>query len=199
MKALQFLALQFLCAAALIATFSGCSGSNPSGGLPTTGDFAIPEQCEVREGVEVVELGFSGVDSGRIELDEGETRRIAVTARLANPAPTPGLTTLCFVVRDVQAPVAPVIAAGFTPVLAGETEPNRPFEAFAVTCEDGEVVGESISLHSDDADDIDDSTNERRTNIYIQYTGDLQTFLGSDVVTGIDGVKSERIRVVCNR
>jgi hypothetical protein len=181
---------------ALLPVFT-CGGGRSGGGLPTTDDVIIPEQCVLDEDIEVTELSFRGVDSGLIELDEGEERNIRVWAELDEPSSGPSV--VCFVVRDVQVGPAPPIASGFTIVRAGQRVPNQAIEAFAVACENGEIVGRSTLSASLGGDEVDASTNERSTRIFIQHTEDVRTFLGTDVVTGLQGERSERIRVRCRR
>ena len=177
---------------------SACGSGDSGGGLPTTDDVAIPEQCELDGDVAVAELGFRDVNGDRIELSEGETRAIKVWARLEAAAPAGGASVICFVVRDVQVPFSPIIATGFTAIPAGQTEPNFAVEGFSVTCQDGKVAGVSTLTGPFGGDAADASTNERSTRIFIQHTEELRTLLGTETVVGLQGVKSDRIRVVCD-
>ena len=185
------------CFSLLFLTLTACGSGDGGGGLPTTDDVEIPEQCQLDENISVAELSFRDVGD-RIELSEGETRPVKVWAKLESAAPPGAVTVICFVVRDVQVGFSPILANGFTAIQAGRTEPTIAVEGFSVTCRDGKVAGISTLTAPFGGDGADASSNERSTQIFLQHTGELRTFLNTETVTGLQGVRSDRIRVVCD-
>ena len=181
-----------LCAALVLSACgdrSGNSGEGPSVGpinLPDELATTLPENCESRPGFAINSITIN--DNGPIDLDEGEVHTLNVTVQ--SSPPNDGFQTGCLIIRDVGIIPNP-IGAGVALVADNG---NQVVSDLKITCENGEVKGAGSGILGGD---LNRSSGERRTRIYVQHARDERQI--GDATIGVQGVKSNRIRVRCQR
>ena len=164
-------------------------GDGPSIGpinLPEELATTLPENCASQPGFAVNSITIN--DDGPIILNDGEVHTLDVT--LAVTPPSDGLQTACLLIRDVGVIPNP-IGAGVALVADNGAQ---GVSALRITCEDGEVKGAGQGILGGE---LNRSSGERRTRIYVQHARDERQV--GDATVGVQGVKSNRIRIRCRR
>ena len=180
-KGMRFLALTAM--AVLSMTVLGC-GTTPSD--------EVPDEFELPAGVEVVSIELDEDDEG--DLPSSGRKGFSVTVTLSGSLPSGSAVIIPYIVRDVELIGGRALCAGFVGMSAADGVSATRTDSFFMECVDGEVVGRASS-DLWDMDELDDSSGEGSTRIYAQHYVGLKTFLGW--TTGVEGVKSNKIRVSC--
>ena len=153
------------------------------------------EGCELPPGVSVVSLELNEDQAG--ELPASGEVGFTVTATLNRSLTGDEFAMVCYIVGDSEVIRGDPIAAGFVYISSSDGDSATRDNNFNLTCEDGKVAGRAISSIND-MDQYDRSTGERNTRIYVQHPEGLQSFAGL-LTVGVNGPKSNRIRVECPR
>lgn len=178
----------------LSAILTGCP-STP----PTTADIFVPENCQLAEGLSVEVITIDTADEFLIVGN----MNVPIRVKLSGPAPS--VQFVCLVVRDQQVPVSMPITMAVVPVPVN-LDHSVNFTGFRLGCDADEHVVASASAGM--PTDLDSSTRERRTRIFVQHIENADSFRtlrillpGSTEFTafvrGLNGTKSNRVRAKC--
>ncbi len=187
MKKLKFTRniMSTFCAVMLL---TGCNN------IPKADDVenSLPSECSIPDGVEVVSMSLNENQEGDIN---NSPKGYDVTVELNRRLNSGELAIICYAVRDKQINPDNVIAAGFVGVTSADGNIITREDSFLLKCnEDNDVEGaQTISF----LEDMNDTSNERSTKIYVQNIEGIRSFL--NIPTGIKGAKSNKIRVRCPR
>ena len=154
----------------------------------------LPDEITLPDGIEVLSLELDEDEAG--DLPASGTRGFSVTVTLNRAIPSGEFGIIAFAVRDVELVSGLPLCVGFVGMTNGDGTSVTRANVFNLVCDDGDVAGRAISSVFG-MDDWDRSSGERNTRIYVQHVAGIRTFLGATI--GIDGVKSNRIRVECPR
>ena len=155
---------------------------------------ALPDEIILPDGIEVVSLELDEDEAG--DLPASGTRGFSVKVTLNRAIPSGEIGIIAFAVRDVELVAGLPLCVGFVGMTNSDGTSVTRSNVFNLVCDDGKVAGRAISS-AFDMDDWDRSSGERSTRIYVQHVAGIKTFLGAEI--GIDGVKSNKIRVECPR
>ncbi|QYJ06122.1 hypothetical protein [Qipengyuania flava] len=168
---------------------SGGDSGGPSIGpinLPEELATTLPENCASQPGFAVNSITIN--DDGPIILNDGETHTLDVSMDITPP--DDGFQTACLLIRDAGLIPNP-IGVGVALVADNGAEATSDLR---ITCEDGEVKGAGQGILGGE---LNRSSGERRTRIYVQHARDERQV--GNATVGIQGVKSNRIRIRCRR
>jgi len=182
----------------IVITLSGCVNTD---GIPTIDVLAIPGLCAFPDDLSVEVLAVTTED----EFTVSGTTDIPVRVRL-NRTVTGVAQAVCFVARDNQFPINPPIAMGVLIVQPGQ-DSIASTNGFGLFCDDNnDVAGQSSPLFG--ASGLDNTTKERSTKFFVQHVEDNESLNSlailnpatqefSNILTGLNGVKSNRPRAKC--
>jgi hypothetical protein len=163
-------------------------------GCATTSD-ELPTECTLPSGVSVVSMELDEDDAG--DLPATGLEGFDVSVNLNRALQSGEVAIVCYAVRDKELIAGLPIAVGFVGMTSVDGSRATREDSFNLTCVDGDVEGRTAQSGIDGMDDWDRSTGERNTKIYVQHLEGIETFIG--LPTGIDGEKSNKIRVKCPR
>lgn len=167
----------------------GGNSGGPSIGpinLPEELATTLPENCASQPGFAVNSITIN--DDGPIVLNDGETHTLDVSMDITPP--DDGFQTACLLIRDAGLIPNPI---GVGVALVADNG-AQGISDLRITCDDGEVKGAGQGVLGGE---LNRSSGERRTGIYVQHARDERQV--GNATVGIQGVKSNRIRIRCRR
>ena len=175
-----------LCSLAIIAALAGCQNIPKADEL----EDSIPQECSLPSGVEVESISLDASQAGDIN---SSPKGYDVTVKLNRELNDGEIAVVCYAVRDVQ--VTPkIIAGGFVGILPGQGDEVTRADNVKLACDSNDdVTGAQTGLMAP----LNASSNERNTKFYVQHIKGIKNFL--NIPSGINGEKSNKIRVKCPR